>query len=309
MSKEKELLSLPKTEIKSGFLDETILLPIEKIVPTRTVAPGSKRSSKYKAILSSIKEVGVIEPPVVTPHDKSGTRYILLDGHLRLEALKDLGKQEIVCLVSTDDESFTYNRHVSRLPAVQEHTMIMNGLKRGMSEEKIALALNVDVGSIKSKRDLLNGICPDVVDLLKEKPVAAGVFSILRKMLPMRQLEAADIMIKAELYSVSFATSILHTTPKSLLVNPEKVRLPKGYSEEFLASMEREREMTDREYRLIAETLDRDIFYLIVAQGWLGKIIGNDRVRNYLSKNHSDIASQFQRIINIKSLGTTTQST
>lgn len=250
----------PDNEIKAGFLDKVILLPIDKILPTKIILSGTKRSAKYKAILASIKEVGVIEPPAVVPQDKKDGTYVLLDGHMRIEALKDLGEKEVNCLVSTDDESFTYNRHISRLPAVQEHAMILNGIKRGMSEEKIARALNVDVGNIKRKRDMLNGICADAIDVLKEKPVAVGVFPVLRKMKPMRQLEAANLMVEANCYWASFAKSILHATPKEMLVEPDKVRPPKGYSEELLASMEREREIIDREYRLIVETHDRDVF-------------------------------------------------
>ena len=45
-------------------------------------------------------------------------------GHLRIEALKDAGASEVECLVSTDDEAFTYNRQVSRLAPIQEHKMI-----------------------------------------------------------------------------------------------------------------------------------------------------------------------------------------
>ena len=52
-------------------------------------------------------------------------KYLLLDGHLRLEALKDMGVVEVVCLVSTDDEAFTYNKPVSRLAIVQEHKIIL----------------------------------------------------------------------------------------------------------------------------------------------------------------------------------------
>ncbi len=292
----------PEGEIKAGFLDEILLLAIEKIVLTKSISAGTKRSAKFKAILASIKEVGVIEPPAVVPHDKKDGYYVLLDGHMRIEALKDMGEKDVTCLVSTDDESFTYNRHISRLPAVQEHTMILNGIKRGMSEEKIARALNVDVGNIKRKRDLLNGICSDAVDVLKEKPVSIGVFPILRKMKPMRQLETANLMVEANCYLASFAKSILHATPKEMLMEPNKVRPPKGYSEELLASMEREREMLDREYRLIIETHDKDVFNLVLAQGWLTKIVGNERIKRYLIQNHPDIYPQLQRIMGVNSL-------
>ena len=46
--------------------------------------------------------------------------------------------------------------------------MILKAIERGVSEERIAKALNVDVGSINRKRRLLDEICPD------PDPISAG---------------------------------------------------------------------------------------------------------------------------------------
>lgn len=100
----------------------------------------------------------------------------------------------VTCLVSTDDEAFTYNRHISRLSSIQEHKMIAKAIERGVSEEKIAKALDVNVDVIVTKRYLLKGICPEVVELLKDKMVSGPVFPILRRMTPNRQIEVATIM-------------------------------------------------------------------------------------------------------------------
>lgn len=67
----------------------------------------------------------MVEPPVVARDPKQPGVYLLLDGHLRIEILKEMGRNEVECLVSTDDEAFTYNKRVSRLAAVQEHKMIL----------------------------------------------------------------------------------------------------------------------------------------------------------------------------------------
>ena len=49
--------------------------------------------------------------------------------------------------------------------------MIVRALERGVSEEKIGRALNVDARSIRRRRNLLEGICPEVVELLKDRSV------------------------------------------------------------------------------------------------------------------------------------------
>ncbi|WP_425618764.1 plasmid partitioning protein RepB C-terminal domain-containing protein [Anatilimnocola sp. NA78] len=61
---------------------------------------------------------------------------------------------------ATDDEAFTYNHKVSRLPPVQEHFMILRALEHGVSEVRLARALDVDIASMRQKRDMLDGIVP-----------------------------------------------------------------------------------------------------------------------------------------------------
>lgn len=113
---------------------------------------------------------------------------------MRIEALKELGETMVTCLVSTDDEAFTYNKHINRLSTVQEHKMIQRAIERGVPEAKIAAALNIDVRSIVARRDLLNGICVEAADLLKDKIVPMATFPFLKRMKPFRQIEAATLM-------------------------------------------------------------------------------------------------------------------
>ena len=52
---------------------------------------------------------------------------------------------------------------------------------------KLARALNVDVKSIKRRRMMLEGVCPEVVDLLKDRSISIHTIEVLRKMKPMRR--------------------------------------------------------------------------------------------------------------------------
>jgi hypothetical protein len=47
--------------------------------------------------------------------DAKAEMFILLDGHLRLEAVKQLGQTHVRCLIATDDEAYTYNKRVNRI--------------------------------------------------------------------------------------------------------------------------------------------------------------------------------------------------
>lgn len=90
-----------------GFIPEPLLLSLSVILPSRKTPEGLLTSRKFKQITKSIEAIGLIEPLSVTKPDRSG-QHILLDGHSRLVALKQLGFEKAPCLVATDDESYTY---------------------------------------------------------------------------------------------------------------------------------------------------------------------------------------------------------
>lgn len=289
-------------EIRFGFDANCITLKLGQIVPLKMVTDAVRESRKFKQILTSIREVGVIEPPVVSRDRSTKSRFILLDGHLRVEALKQLNIAEVLCLVSTDDESFTYNRQISRLSAIQEHRMIAKAVERGVSEEKIARTLDVNIRNIIMKKNLLEGICPEVIDLLKDKMVSNPVFIILRKMTPTRQIEAASLMNDAGIYTGSYANALLAASPKNQLTAPDMPKKVRGLTEEQMSRMEDEMATLQREYRLIEESYGSDVLNLTLAKGYLASLLGNAKVVRFLAQNHSEFLSQFQKIAEMTSL-------
>ncbi|KAK0340314.1 hypothetical protein LTR94_031049, partial [Friedmanniomyces endolithicus] len=131
------LLRAEDLKAMPGYLEE-----LSALLPVRVLRTSTKSSNKYQQIAASIREVGLVEPPVVARDLANPDTYLLLDGHVRIEVLKDLGIEQVECLVSTDDEAFTYNKRISRLSSVQEHKMIRRAIERGVPEEKIAKALD-----------------------------------------------------------------------------------------------------------------------------------------------------------------------
>ena len=134
-----------RAPVKMAFETGISRIAMADILPLRVIRPALKASKKYTQIAGSIREVGIIEPPVVARHRGTDGKYLLLDGHLRIEALRQMGETEVQCLLSTDDEAVTYNRRISRISIVQEHKMIMKALERGVAEQRIAKALDVDI--------------------------------------------------------------------------------------------------------------------------------------------------------------------
>src|SRR5215510_12567501 len=97
-----------RPRVKLAFERESVVVAIRNLVPLRTLRPGTKETKKYSQIVRSIRAIGLVEPPVVAPDPAKPDNYFLLDGQLRVEALRDLGVAEVECIISTDDETYTY---------------------------------------------------------------------------------------------------------------------------------------------------------------------------------------------------------
>ncbi|WP_082731036.1 MULTISPECIES: plasmid partitioning protein RepB C-terminal domain-containing protein [unclassified Sphingomonas] len=268
-------------------------------MPLRVVSAAVKRSIKYAQIAASIAEVGIIEPPAVARDASDPGRFHLLDGHLRIEILRDRGETEVVCLIATDDEAFTYNKRVSRIATIQEHRMILNAIKKGVSEERLARALNVDISSIRAKRNLLVGICPEAADLLKDRHVPIQVFTELRFLKPVRQVEVAMNMITMNRFAVTYARSLVASTPDDQLVAGKPRRMP-GLTEDQIATMQREGENVDRQFRLVEQTYSSDHLDLMLAAGYVNRLIGNVRVVRHLAQHHPEILAEFQKLSDLQ---------
>lgn len=288
--------------INMAFEKDLMRLPLEQICPLYAVRKETKDTVKYRQIAASIDEVGLVEPLVVVRDKSDPEKYMLLDGNVRLAILLDLLKTDAPCQVSTDDEAFTYNKRISRLATIQEHKMILKALERGVPEERLARALNVNIKSLQDKKRLLDGICPEAADLLKDKQIALTGIQILKKMMPMRQIEAAELMVAMNKYTVNYARSLLAATPDSELIDPEKPKAVKGISQQQLELMERESANLERELRLVEDTYGSDHLNLVLGRGYVSKLISNARITRYIEMYHPEFLPEFEKITETEAL-------
>ncbi|WP_311270673.1 plasmid partitioning protein RepB C-terminal domain-containing protein [Sphingobium sp. WCS2017Hpa-17] len=285
--------------VQQAFEDSTLRIAIHDILPLREVPTSVRKSVKYGQIAASIAEVGIIEPPVVIRDGIVPSTFHLLDGHLRLDVLRDRGEKEVVCLIAIEDEALTYNRRICRIAIIQEHKMILNAVKKGVSEERLARALNVDISSIRKKRNLLVGICEEAAELLRDKFVPLNAFVELRRMKPLRQIVAAEMMIAMNRYSTSYVQSIVAATANEEIVEGRK-KISKGLTEDQISIMERETAALDREFRRIEQTYGADHLDLVLAIGYVHRLLSNVRIVRHLAKFHADLLSEFQKISDLQ---------
>lgn len=285
-----------------GFLPKPLSVPIENILPSRKIALSLATSHKFKQILASIKEIDLIEPLAVGSVDRKSGQHLLLDGHIRLAALRELGYVEAPCLVATDDESYTYNNRINRLSTVQEHLMIRRAIDRGVSPERLASALCVDTSHIIKKMGLLNGICAEAAELLKDRQFSVEISQVVRRMKPTRQIECVELMISANNLTVAYARALLTATTPDMLTDNKKQKKPAGVSQEQMARMQREMSNLQGQYKLVEQTYGEDVLNLVLAKGYVTKLLGNIRVAKYLEQHQQDIMEQFVSLSETTSL-------
>ena len=289
-------------KVTIGFEPDSVTLTITDILPLRPVDDTVRKSRKFLQIAASVREIGIVQPPIVARRPELKGKYLLFDGHLRIDVLKDMGVGEVTCLVSLDDEALTYNREVNPVTPVQEHRMILKVIGRGISEQRIAQALNVNVKSIRAKRDLLNGICPEVAALLKDKHCPFNSFQALKKVKPLRQYEIAKTMTGIGNYTVAYARSLVAASSPDQLVNPGKPKAHRRISAEQMEEIERELANLQGEVERIEDTFAADHLDLVLATSYVRSLLRNAEVDRYLMNYQGELRQQFQVICDATAL-------
>ena len=158
---------------------------------------------------------------------------------------------------------------------------------------------------IRERQNMLRGIAPEAVELLKEKMIGIQVFGLLRKMKPMAQIGAVEMMISANRYTVAYTKVLLASMQPEKLVLPEKQTVLKGVSPEDIARMEREMERLQQQYRNVEENLGDTMFTLVVAKGYLTKLLKNDTIADYLNRHHGSMLGETRTVMD--AVGTDTR--
>lgn len=286
-------------KLNKAFEQAIVHLKVSDIIFSKEINKDIFSTRKYAQIVSSIREIGLIEAPIVTFSDDG---YTLLDGHLRLNALKDLDIPEVDCLVSTDNENFTYNKHVNRLSNVQEQKMIEKAINRGVSIERLAKVLDMKPENIRQKKNLLKNICPEVVEMLKDKIVSSKVFNYLARMKPERQIDATKIMVESKTFTTSFARSIWLATADDLLAIPRRRQKSIVMDFSHFTKLEEEINRLHGEYEEIEENYGLNVLNFTLVKGYVKTLVMNPRVNRYLRINNPDILEHLESIVDIDNL-------
>jgi hypothetical protein len=284
------------SEIKPAFEPDGVVVRLDRLIETRGYRPEVKASAKYQQIVNSIAAIGLVEPPAVRAEPRDTGRFYLLDGHLRIMALRDQGVAEVLCLVSTDDEAFTFNKRISRLTAAQEHRMIARALERGVPEHQLAEALGFGPKEFRSRSQLLRGIAPEVARLLSQEPCAFGVYAALRRMRPSRQLEAVELMRAQANFSHAFAHALLAATAPEELVTRRRARAPTVVTREQVNRLQDELTALQLQVRSLDDHFGLDALHFTLARGYLGRLLQCGSIAAWIARERPEYVEEFRGI-------------
>lgn len=284
------------------FENTSITINIDKLQYSKTLPQNFKQSNKYKLIMKTISVLGMIEP-VVIYFDKKQECVKIVDGHLRVEALKELGELKIKCLVSTIYDTYTPNSKVNRTTIIQEYKMIQKAIDAGVSVEKLSIALDMSIESLRGKITILEGIDTEVVNMFANLAVPKGTFYVLKKMKPMAQIENANLMIQLDNFSRKFALSLLHNTPPNLLVNGGKnIQIEREGHRQAIQRLEKELAQFHVETEKLKDTYGVNSLKLVIIKSHIEKLLNNPRILHWLLDNKSDHLTELKKISNIRAL-------
>jgi hypothetical protein len=113
-------------------------------------------------------------------------------------------------------------------------------------------------------------------------------------MTPTRQVAAAKFMLSTGNYSKSFAKALLVATNPAGRVT-SRIRPIPGLSADMKDDMQRELKHLLNDLTG-AENYGADVLSLVVASGYVTRLIENKAIEDYLSRTHPDILQEFRAI-------------
>jgi hypothetical protein len=114
---------------------------------------------------------------------------------------------------------------------------------------------------------------------------------------PLRQIQAAELMIAANNFTVPYVQAILAATDPGDLIDPASKKETPGITHEQAERMKAEMANLQKNIKLIEGTLGPDHLRLVVSGRYVERLLQNDRLARYLDKNHGEILGEFRQIV------------
>ena len=98
------------------------------------------------------------------------------------------------------------------------------------------------------------------------------------------------------------ATGVVSPTLPPIVVTAESVALAKIPSASVVVTFEREMSQVQEKYKHAEENYGSELLNLVVAKGYLKKLMENEAIRSYVTRHASEILEQFELVLNTVSM-------
>lgn len=151
--------------------------------------------------------------------------------------------------------------------------------------------------ALAANHELVAGICLEAIHLLEDCSVNPKIFSVLRRVVPGRQVEIAQIMIALDRVKFNCAKVFIALTPRQQLTDPSIPRQRfAGLSPGQLSAMEIELAELSQAFLTTCERLGSWGLELVAVRGYLNLLLDNVRIVRYLAHYFPQAFSVFQKM-------------
>ena len=151
-------------------------------------------------------------------------------------------------------------------------------------------------------KNLLEGIHPEAVQILKDKPITEQVLRVMKRVKMLRQIEMAQLMVSGNNYTHSYARALLIGTLAEHLVNPAQSKKVPGQTEEDVVRMEKEMEVLEREFKGVQDDYGANTLHLGAVQRYVRRLLENPKVRRFLLQRYAELLEEFQELAALETL-------
>ncbi len=265
-------------------------VPFEKLRPLTARKINLEKNKGYRRILSTIEQVGLIEPLSVYPENGE---YVILDGYLRYRACEALGAETVPCILCEEKEAYTFNRMVNRLSPHQEMRMLKKSLE-SIDEPTVGRVFGMRSVYHRSTPTLLRDLHPRAAKAFEKDEMGRTAAREMTFVKPERQAEMLKEMRRVGDFSPAFVRALVLKTPASRR-NPKKQRR-RSWSEDAekkrqlvakLEEAEKQQDFYTRLYRQYSADLVKTTLYV-------KKMLSNPRVLAHLEKHHAGTVKELR---------------
>jgi hypothetical protein len=126
---------------------------------------------------------------------------------------------------------------------------------------------------------------------------------VLRNMKAARQVEAVELMIASNTITVAHAEALLKATPHEQRTDlPGLERDKKTPPIEQLVKLEKEMSQVQEHYKDAELNYGSDLLNLVLARGYLAKLLANAAIRSFIERQEPEILEHFELVVNTVSM-------